>query len=195
MMQAFQEMQEAFVKNNPVMAMMPMAEEMQKTTQSMMGSFEFAKIPVTPVSSVNNLAAHPMAASAAGSAVGAGVASAALGTWFGWMTAAMDGAMKAQKATKGSSVFAPMSVEGVNPMKFDWGFGAPASAPAFNFAKFEWFGAEAATPAAAKPKAKPAAKTKPKAAAKPAPKPVVEAKPAPAAKKPVEPVKLKAEPV
>ncbi len=199
MMQAFQEMQEAFVKNNPVMAMMPMAEEVQKTTQSMMGSFEFAKIPVTPASSVSNLAAHPVAASAASSAVGAGVASAALGTWLGWMTAAMDGALKAQKATKGSSVFAPMSVEGVNPMKFDWGYGKSAMAPAFNFAKFEWFGAEIAAPPAAKPKAKPAAKAKPKAATKPVAKPVAEAKPAPAVKKVAEPAKpavtAKAEPV
>ena len=181
MLQAYQELQEAMVKNNPLMAMMPMAEEMQKTTQSMMESFKFSKIPVTPVSSVSNLAAHPMAAGAASSAVGAGVASAAVGTWFGWMTAAMDGAVKAQKATKGSSIFAPMSVEGVNPIKFDWGFGAPASAPGFNFAKFEWFGSEFGAPAApkaksaAKPKAKPAAKPKVKVAAKPD----VETKPAP----------------
>ncbi|MEO1701838.1 MAG: hypothetical protein AAFR71_07265 [Pseudomonadota bacterium] len=192
MMQAYQEMQEALVKNNPFAAMMPMAEEMQKTTQSMMGSFEFAKIPVTPVSSVSNLAAHPMAASAAGSAVTAGVASAALGTWFGWMTAAMDGAVKAQKATKGSSIFAPMSVDGVNPMKFDWGYGKSLPAPAFNFAKFEWFGEEVAAPAV---KPKPAAKAKPKAATKPTAKTVAGAKPASAPKKVAEPAKSGAEPV
>ncbi|MEL6436771.1 MAG: hypothetical protein AAFP99_08240, partial [Pseudomonadota bacterium] len=225
MLTAFEDMQSAFTKNNPFMSMMPKAGDMQKATETMteafkmptsVPSFPFGEVdkmpgmdvakanmeamgkmfPATSVSGLGNLAAHPAAATAAGSAVGVGLASQAVGTWFGFVTAMMDGAVKAQKATKNASAFAPMSVDGVNPMKFEWGFGEAKPAAMFNPTKFDWFAfgagdAKAAAPKAKKAaapavaKAKPVAKSKaaaPAVAKKAAAKPVAPAKPAPVAK-------------
>lgn len=145
-------------KGNPLMALMPGVDEMQKQATAMMKDFALPGFPAiaegTPfagmvpdlgsmqqnmdemmksmpgMDGMANLAAHPVAAAAAGTAVSMGVASQMMGLVFGTVTSMVDGAVKAQKATSGSSVFAKPSFENVNPWTFEWAFGTADKATA-----------------------------------------------------------------
>lgn len=120
-------------KDNPFLAMIPNAETLQANTQAMLDA-----MPVPPARNLSNLAHHPMAAAAAGSAVSMGAATQAVSMMFGFMSGMMETVAKTQKATKEASVFAPLAIEGMNPLKFEW-FGADLkNAPAFNPFTFEW---------------------------------------------------------
>lgn len=144
-------------KQNPFLALMPGMEPLQKTTQTWMrgmglpvgsdtasdvgtieASVEAAMNAMPEFDGLPNLAVHPMAAMAAGTAVSMGAASHAMGAMFGAMTGMMENAARLQKATRESSVFAPPGLEITNPLKFDWTASTahkPASTPKAQVAK------------------------------------------------------------
>lgn len=91
-------------ENNPLLAMMTDSEAIKENTEAWM-----KLIPGAGEAPINGLAAHPMAAMAASSAIGLGIYSQLLGTMFGAMTSAMEAA----ETHKGDMpVF--------NPLTFEW---------------------------------------------------------------------------
>ncbi len=89
-------------KSLPMMAMMPNPGQVQEAMDAMMKA-----VPTVPgMPGMTNLAAHPMAAAAAGAAVSMGVASHMMGLAIGTMTGAMQSA--------------------ATPWKMDWTFKLPA---------------------------------------------------------------------
>ena len=108
----------AMTEGTPFAAMVPDLGTFQQNVEEMMNA-------MPNMGGIANLAAHPVAAAAAGTAVSMGVASQMMGLFVGTMTSIADGAVKAQKATSGSSAFAKPSFENVNPWTFEWSFGMP----------------------------------------------------------------------
>ncbi|WP_244597996.1 NADH-ubiquinone dehydrogenase [Roseitalea porphyridii] len=134
-------------RENPFVALMPGMEPLQKTTEDWLRGMGVPRVPdmsgmavlpdakaieanmetmlnaVPGFEGMPNLATHPVAAMAAGTAVSMGAASQMMGTMFGAMTGMMDTAMRMQKATREVSPFAPPGTDMTNPLKFEWAFG------------------------------------------------------------------------
>ena len=151
---------------NPFAAFAGDMTEMQKETA------EWMAIAMPRFAGMSNLAAHPMGAMAAASAIGMGMASQMYGMMAGAMAGAMQaGNMLANETTGGHSEL----VGAANPFNFDWATGT------FDDSKTE-------DPVTHQPPVTPfTPATAPAAPAKAA------AKPAPKAEKP-KPVALKSEP-
>lgn len=104
-------------EDNPLLAMMQSAfandnESVKKTTDAWLKA-----MPGGQTASDNNMAAHPMAAMAASSAVGLGMYTQMVGTMLGAMTGAMEAAEKMKDATENSEVPFGMFF---NPLTFEW---------------------------------------------------------------------------
>ncbi|WP_349364330.1 MAG: hypothetical protein ABL307_03045 [Roseitalea porphyridii] len=134
-------------RDNPFLALMPGMEPLQKTTEDWLRGMGVPRVPdmsgmavlpdakaieanmetmlnaVPGFEGMPNLATHPVAAMAAGTAVSMGAASQMMGTMFGAMTGMMDTAVRMQKATRDVSPFAPPGADVTNPLKFEWAFG------------------------------------------------------------------------
>jgi NADH-quinone oxidoreductase subunit E len=188
--------EDKMTKENPFAAFTGDMTEMQKNALKWMNA---AGMP--EISGMTNLSAHPMAAMAAASAVGMGIASQMYGMMLGSMTGAMNAsAMLSDETTGGPS----MPFGYANPFNFDWATGSfeESEAPAETKAPVKTE-APAKTPklpvqsrsvpepkesAKAPPAEKPAAK-----AAAPSPAPAAAEKPAPAVAAP-EPVAVETKP-
>ncbi|MFZ2099341.1 MAG: NADH-ubiquinone dehydrogenase [Oricola sp.] len=167
--------EETMKSDNPFAAFGDISEMQKEAAEWMSG----AAMP--PFAGMSNLAVHPMAAMAAATAIGAGMAS----QFFGMMAGTMAGAMSATNMLANETTGGPPAPFGAaNPLDFDLATGS------FDDTKEE-------DPITHQPpvKAEAPAKAAPvkTAPAKPA---RVKAKPAPKAEKPVapEPVALAAEP-
>ena len=104
-------------EDNPLLAMMQSAfandnDAVKKTTEAWLKA-----MPGSQAASDSNVAAYPMAAMAASSAVGFGMYTQMVGTMLGAMTGAMEAAEKMQDATEKSDVPFGMLF---NPLTFEW---------------------------------------------------------------------------
>lgn len=167
-------------EDNPLLAMMQSAfandnESVKKTTDAWLKA-----MPGGQAASDNNLAAHPMAAMAASSAVGLGMYTQMVGTMLGAMTGAMEAAEKMKDATENSE--APFGML-FNPLTFEWS-DVNSADPAPSQPK------KARKPAAVKPK-KAEAKA-PASKAKPVAKPVAKAAEPVAMPEPIQPIESEA---
>lgn len=157
---------ETMTKANPFAAFAGDMTEMQKETA------EWMAIAMPRFAGMSNLAAHPMGAMAAASAIGMGMASQMFGLMAGTMAGAMQATnMLANETTGGHSEL----VGAANPLNFDWATGT------FDDTKTE-------DPVTHQPPVTPDAPAEASAASTPA-----AAKPEPEAETP-EPVALKSEP-
>lgn len=157
-----------FSRENPFIALMPGMEPLHKVTETLMeGVAETSGAPADGFKSMTpdynafganaetmmraipgfdnwpNLAAHPMGAAAASSAMAMGMASQMMGVMVGTMTGMMGSAARVGEAAKSADLPSASTFMASSPVKFEWAFTAEPT-----------------------PKAKPKTKAAPKARAK-----------------------------
>ncbi len=132
-------------EDNPILAMMQSAlandnEAVKKTAEAW-----FKAMPDIEKMPAKGLAAHPMAAMAASSAVGIGLYTQMFGTMVGAMTGAMEAAEKMKEATEKSE--APFGML-FNPLTFEWSDVNSAEEPVKKTSKPKKTAVKAASPVA-----------------------------------------------